>query len=198
MRPFGGIRLSGCLLACRGGKTRRPEVFPHTLICLRTPAESVIASRVKSQKFISQSQTMRKEKNNKPKKMFFFRGRRWSGARQLTNTPPAQIPPNYPTPFGGTYLFRPAVHSLLQSSGGDSRAKRSALANSVNRADTRVKAAGTNKTKRTRRRVGGPRWEATSYTCPVTLEEETPLSFISTLRRRDVGWAGGSVERQEL
>lgn len=73
------------------------------------------------------------------------RGRWWSGA--VPGSPP---PSSYPP--GWTYLLRPAVLSLLQTSGGDRR--RSALTNSVKRADTRVKAGGTNKQKERKRRWG--------------------------------------------
>lgn len=66
MRLFGGIRLSGCLLACRGKKLdgrKRLHTFPHTLICLRAPAESPSSPlELKVKSFILSRKTMKRGK----------------------------------------------------------------------------------------------------------------------------------------
>lgn len=66
MRLFGGIRLSGCLLACREKKLdgrKRLHTFPHTLICLRAPAESPSSPlELKVKSFILSRKTMKREK----------------------------------------------------------------------------------------------------------------------------------------
>lgn len=198
MHPFGGIRLSGCLLVCRGGKTRRPEVFPHTLICLRAPAESVIASRVKSLKFHSESQNDKKKGKKQTKTcpslflIYFFifgedRGRRWSGVV------PGGSLPNTAPPQGELIFSAPLYIHCCSPVEETERGVCSQTPSTELTPEWRLE----EQTKQIERGGGGPRWEATPSTSPATLEAETPLSFISILRRLDVGSAGGSLERQK-
>lgn len=78
MSLFGGIRLSGCLLACRGKKLdgrKRLHTFPHTLICLRAPAESPSSPlELKVKSFILSRKTMKREKKilAPPFNFFYF------------------------------------------------------------------------------------------------------------------------------
>lgn len=173
---FGGIRLSGCLLACREKKLdgrKRLHTFPHTLICLRAPAESPSSPlELKVKSFILSRKTMKRgKKNTCPSLQIFYLKRTEAGGDQClaAASPPGgnlSFPPRRTFTVAAQWRRQAAecVRKLRQLSWHQSEGWRN---------------------KENKKRGGGPRWEATPYTCPATLEEETPVSSSDLLQPAD-------------